>query len=60
VEDAMTFLKNAGKRQPKGRKALINSLADHLRLGAAEAERVVEALVGSGFLAISRERVTYR
>ena len=59
VEDAMIFLKNAGKRQPKGRKALINSLADHLRLGAQEVERVVDVLLQSGFISILKDKVTY-
>ena len=60
LEDAMIFLKNAGKRQPKGRKALVNSLADHLQLKGPDVERIIAALVQSGFLAIAKERVTYR
>ena len=59
VEDAIIFLKNAGKRQPKGRKALINSLADHLRMASTEVERIVDALLQSGFISILKDKVTY-
>ncbi|MEZ0223469.1 MAG: PIN domain-containing protein [Alphaproteobacteria bacterium] len=57
---AAKFLKTAGKRQPKKREGLINSLMSHLQKDKAAIERLIDDLIEARVIEISRaDKVTY-
>lgn len=61
LNEAIWFLKH-GKRQPKNRKALVNSLASHLQLQKKpqEVEKIIDTLIQQNVIAISKTNaVTY-
>lgn len=58
--DAAKFLAKAGKRQPKAKEALINSLMNHLKQDKLAIERIVDGLIEARVIAISKtDKVTY-
>jgi hypothetical protein len=59
-KDAAQFLAKAGKRQPKAKDALVNSLMNHLKQDKLAIERIIEDLIEARVIAISKtNRVTY-
>lgn len=59
-DDAVRFLAKAGKRQPKAKEALINSLMNHLKQDKLAIERIIDDLIEARVIAISKgDKVTY-
>jgi hypothetical protein len=59
LAEAIRFL-NAGKRQPKTREALVNSLMNHLHKDKPATGRIIDSLIEKRVIAISKtNKVTY-